>query len=134
MGFVVHVSGFETWGGLIGIGDWGEDRLRIATVDGSMSVEFPDGVGSRGIMNGQLSDPVGFVVDDAGRFFVLDAGNSRVQAFHGARYLTKWGSQGDGPGEFNLIKGEPKGDIALDRRGNIYVVDSFNGRIQKFGP
>jgi DNA-binding beta-propeller fold protein YncE len=39
------------------------------------------------------------------------------------------GSLGSGNGEFN----DPK-DVALDRKGNIYVVDAGNNRIQKFDP
>ena len=132
------VNDLRTWNGFIGFADWGdEDRVWIADLDGSESVAFPDGIGRRGREDGQLIDPISFAVDDAGRFFVLDAGNSRVQVFNGTEYLTKWGSQGNGPGEFELV-GEfewgPTGGIALDSGGNVYVVDSFNNRIQKFGP
>lgn len=136
-GFIIQVSGLEVWHEFMGIADWGEDRVRIARADGSASGAFPEGVGSRGIMNGQLSDPVDFAVDDAGRFFVVDAANGRVQVFEDASYLTKWGTQGDGPGEFDFVSrggGDPKGGIALGGGGKIYVVDPFNGRIQKFGP
>ena len=38
-----------------------------------------------------------------------------------------WGSQGDGPGQFDLPWG-----IAVDGQGAVYVADWANDRIQKF--
>ena len=136
-GGLYNVNDLQTWHEFVGFANLDEGRIWIADLDGSESAEFPDGIGRRGTRNGELIDPISFAVDDTGRFFVLDAGNSRVQVFNGTEYLTKWGSQGSGPGEFQLV-GEvgwgPTGGIALDSRGNVYVVDSFNSRIQKFGP
>lgn len=40
-----------------------------------------------------------------------------------------WGEKGTGPGQFN----EPRG-LAVDRDGDLYVVDSKNNRVQKLGP
>ena len=42
-------------------------------------------------------------------------------------YSTKWGSGGSGNGQFSSPEG-----LARDSSGNIYVVDSYNSRIQKF--
>ena len=42
-------------------------------------------------------------------------------------FLFKWGSPGVGEGEFNGPHG-----IAIDSLENVYVVDSFNNRVQKF--
>src|SRR5205823_6997307 len=39
------------------------------------------------------------------------------------------GGAGSGPGQFNEQVG-----LAFDRSGNLYVADTWNGRIQKFGP
>jgi DNA-binding beta-propeller fold protein YncE len=44
-------------------------------------------------------------------------------------YVRAWGGGGTSPGE--LL--QPLG-IALDRRGDVYVVDQLNWRIQKFAP
>ncbi len=48
-------------------------------------------------------NPREIVVDDAGRIYVLDAGNHRVQVFasNGA-FLRSFGHRGQGPGEFML--------------------------------
>ena len=45
----------------------------------------------------------------------------------GVPSLVKWGSQGNGDGQFNLPTG-----VAADSQGNVYVVDWSNNRIQKF--
>jgi sugar lactone lactonase YvrE len=42
-------------------------------------------------------------------------------------FITKWGSQGSGNGQFEYPTG-----IATDAAGNVYVADSGNERIQKF--
>ena len=68
--------------------------------------------------------------------YVADTFNNRVQAFYLPQFqicmvLGKQSNcgtvSGDGPGEFN----HPK-NIAVDSRGNLYVVDYGNRRIQKF--
>lgn len=42
-------------------------------------------------------------------------------------YLAQWGSRGGGPGQFNFPRG-----IAVDSAGDVYVVDAYNYRLQKF--
>ena len=74
-----------------------------------------------------------------GRFFVLDAGNARVQVFDGDRnYLTQWGEQGSAEGAFDFTSPEETepfaGSICVDEDGYIYVADVSNRRIQKFAP
>ena len=44
-------------------------------------------------------------------------------------YLTQWGTPGSGNGQFNGPEG-----VAVDAGGNVYVADTGNDRIQKFGP
>jgi uncharacterized protein (TIGR03663 family) len=88
------------------------------------------GVGSE---PGALSDPSGLAVDADGNFYVADTGNHRVQKFdRDGELVATFGQPTDDlqnpePGEFNK-----PGDIALDDQGNLYVVDTWNHRIQKF--
>ena len=54
--------------------------------------------------------------------------NFRVQKFTSdGGYLTQWGSQGSGNGQFEYSYG-----IAIDNLDNVYVADESNFRIQKF--
>src|SRR5205085_4947682 len=55
-------------------------------------------------------------------------GNHRIQKFTSAGvFLTKWGSNGTGDGQFNGPQG-----VAVDAADNVYVADTNNNRIQKF--
>jgi sugar lactone lactonase YvrE len=100
---------------------------------------------------GLLRQPLDFAVDEAtSRAFVLDAGHSGVVVFRHNRFLTSWGKAGDQEGAFrfsgaaevveDLLTGAAAqrqvmaGGIARDQEGYLYVADTFNNRIQKFGP
>lgn len=91
--------------------------------------------GGEGRTSGHFRYPTGIAVSDRGEVFVADAFNNRVQVFTlEGHYLRQWGGIGFGigggwPGWFRLAK-----EIALDPAGNVYVVDAFNGRLQKFTP
>ena len=64
----------------------------------------------------------------AGRVYVADNGNHRVQVFSGTGvFLGQWGGLGTGPGQFAAVTG-----FAVDEQGAIYVVDSGLGCVQKF--
>ena len=68
------------------------------------------------------------MVAASGDIYVVDEQNHCVQKFDSSsNFLTKWGSQGRGDGEFI----NPLG-IAVDTAGNVYVADRGNHRIQKF--
>lgn len=67
--------------------------------------------------------------DPAGNIFVSDGYiNSRVAKIDkDGNWLKSWGVRGDKPGEFNTPH-----SIAADAKGNVYVADRFNRRIQVF--
>jgi tripartite motif-containing protein 71 len=86
--------------------------------------------GNFGSANANFHNPTGIACDGKGDVWVVDTNNHRVQKFDGklGGYLMKFGSRGNGEGQFNAPWG-----IAIDRvRGFVYVVDSANFRVQKF--
>jgi DNA-binding beta-propeller fold protein YncE len=54
--------------------------------------------------------------------YIVDSQNERIQKFDSdGNFITKWGSEGYGDGQFWLPH-----DIAIDSSDNVYVVDSGN--------
>lgn len=89
-------------------------------------------LGKAGISgNDQLhfNRPTGVAVATDGSFYVSDGyGNSRVCKFSAAgKYLFEWGTKGDRAGAFDIPHA-----IELDDRGNVYVADRENHRVQVF--
>lgn len=95
---------------------------------------------SQGASRGQFNLPRGIATDAAGNFYVADTANYRVQKFGpDGTFLAAIGSgKGSGDGQFNPINdsgiGTGIGGVAVDGAGNVYVADTWNHRIQKFGP
>lgn len=99
--------------------------------------------GQPGAQPGQFSYPRGIAVDGSGDIYVADSRNHRIQKFDGktGKLLVSFGGffKVDGgdpkkvvataPGKLN----EPNG-IAIGPDDNVYVVDTWNGRIQIFSP
>jgi len=104
---------------------WGS-RCLLRTGEGCRD---PDGGGPLVPGDGQFDGPTDVVIDAAGNVYVVDSGNHRVQKFDSTgKFLTKWGTRGSGPGQFETPIG-----IALDSAGKFaYVTDKGNHRIQKF--
>jgi len=88
-----------------------------------------------GTGNGQFQGTTqGVVADASGDWYVIDAGNLRIQKFSAAgSYLLKFSGPGFGGGLLQAPMG-----IAIDNDGNIHVVDADLGsaitwpRVQKF--
>jgi len=81
-----------------------------------------------GAKPGQVKGPRGMTADAAGRLYVSDTGNNRVQIFgvDGA-FLNTFGEGGSKEGNFS----DPAG-ITVNDKGNIYVADAGNKRVQAF--
>jgi hypothetical protein len=84
---------------------------------------------------GYFNNPYGVAVGAGGNIYVSDSGNNRIQVFTSTGApVTMWGQYGNyesspatGAGYFNMPLG-----VAVDKNGNVYVVDSNNDRIQEF--
>ena len=76
-----------------------------------------------------FSRPTDVAWDPAGNIFVSDGyGNSRVVKYDkNGRFISSVGSRGPGQGQLNLPH-----TIATDAKGNVYVGDRSNRRIQVF--
>lgn len=85
--------------------------------------------------NRRFNRPSDTAIDEErGILYVVESSAHRVDKFdvinlqNGLpRYLSSFGSEGSGNGQFRLPQG-----IDTDSMGNIYVVDTDNSRIQKF--
>lgn len=78
--------------------------------------------------NPTMGGPIGICVDRSDRVWV-SATNDRVQRFASdGAFLCALGGSGVDPGQFDRPHG-----LAVDSQGFLYVADTMNGRIQKFG-
>jgi len=80
---------------------------------------------------GGFNRPTDVAWDLAGNVFIADGyNNSRVvKVDPQGKWLKTWGTRGKEPGQFNILH-----TIANDAKGNIYVGDRTNRRIQVFDP
>jgi DNA-binding beta-propeller fold protein YncE len=73
--------------------------------------------------------PRGIDMDDDGRIYIADALAHGVDIYSSAgQRITGFGVNGFGPGQFRYTN-----DVALDRRGRIFVTDRLNHRVQVWG-
>src|SRR5712692_4074244 len=86
----------------------------------------PTGAGFAG---DNFNRPTDVAWDATGAIFVSDGyGNSRVAKFDkNGKFIKSWGSRGTGPGQFDIPH-----TIAVDAKGDVYVGDRTNKRIQVF--
>lgn len=77
-----------------------------------------------------FGDPLEIALDARGNIYVTDQFSAQlIKLSPSGRLLARWGSQGTGPGQFNIPEG-----VTIDRRGDIYVADTWNSRIKKLSP
>jgi sugar lactone lactonase YvrE len=79
--------------------------------------------------DGRFRQPTDVAWGPDGTIYISDGYvNSRVAKISkDGDWIKSWGQRGKGPGEFNLVH-----SIATDAKGNVYVADRTNRRIQVF--
>lgn len=110
-----------------------------APISGQASLAEPlwQSSGGPGLPFGDVAAPA---IDPEGNVWVPDATRNQFLIFApDGTFLEAWGAPGSGDGEFRFADpragvGYGEGGVAFDAAGNIYVADSGNFRIQKFGP
>lgn len=139
-------------GALAGCGS--ADAPRFRGVPADTAAEF----GSYGTAAAEFKEPFGIAVDQrSGDVYVVDTKNARIQKLTSAgRFLLAWGwgvadgrsralqtctktcftgLEGEGEGEFDLAQGiAVDNDPSSPSRGDVYVIDIFNYRVDKFSP
>jgi DNA-binding beta-propeller fold protein YncE len=86
------------------------------------------GRGGRGFTEGEsFQQPADVAWDSQGNIYVADGlTRSRIAKYEpSGRFITNFGGDGDGPGQFSRIHG-----LQIDAQDNLYVADYDNRRIQ----
>lgn len=102
-----------------------EHTVKVFDTEGALVGAIGRGKGEE---PGQFLFPTYVAVDGAGRVYVTDTLNARVQVFDAeGRHLRVVGQRGNRWGMFDTPKG-----VALDGFGNLYVADSGWSHVQIF--
>ena len=103
-------------------------------LDRDARIKLSIGTRQDGDADGQFYSPAGLVFDHhRGLLLVVDCENHRVQVFScddddGGSFVSKFGEQGDEPGQFNYPEG-----IAIDNdHDRILVIDNYDHRVQSW--
>lgn len=116
--------------GKLYVADYWNDDIEVFSTDGTpLKV-----IGRSGSGPGEFKAPSGVAVLPDGNLVVVDFYNQRVQELRpDGTFVRQWGTTGKkgylSAGAFNYPT-----DVMTDSRGNIYVTDGYNDRIQVFGP
>jgi DNA-binding beta-propeller fold protein YncE len=114
----------EKSGELLVVDTLNDAVFRFALEDMQLTGRF----GSSGTGHGTFNRPTNIFVDRAGRIYVTDSLNFRIQVFSPeGTFRAAFGTIGDNPGRF----ARPRG-VAVDSDGNIYVVDGLFDNVQIF--
>ncbi len=85
--------------------------------------------------------PIAIAIDKQNNLYVLDAQLNAILKFDSdGKFITQWGSQGTGDGQFDFLGGGAHvlplpafiGDVDVDGQSNVYVTVASQNRIEKF--
>jgi sugar lactone lactonase YvrE len=121
------------------IADAGNNRVRevtggrIVTIAGNGTPGYSGDGGPA--TTAALHSPHGVAVDGSGNVYIADAGNNRVRKVSGGTITTIAGNgtpgfSGDHGAATAAELDDPNG-VAVDRRGDVYIADSINGRVRE---
>lgn len=118
----IYVSRFES----------GDESILIFDAEGNYVKEIHDYDYIDPVYEQTMTDrsftPYGIAIDGADRLYVVDELMQYIIVFDSdGSYVDHWGGAGTDPGEFTDAS-----DVAVDRDGNIYVLDAGNDRVQVF--
>ena len=126
------------------IADSGNKRIRKVSPSGIISTVA--GNGTRGFSgdggpatSASLYYPTGVAVDAAGNLYIADRGNDRIRRVNAAGIISTlagngtYGFSGDGGPATAASLRLPTG-VAVDAAGNLYIADTYNGRVRKVTP
>ena len=130
--------------GTVYIADTWNHRIRrvdpgtgaISTVAGTGQAKYGGDQGPA--VNAALNEPVALALDGSDCLYIADQSNNRVRKLELVSGVIttivgtgESGYNGDGaPGPETALAG-PSG-LAVDQEGNLYIADTFNGRIRKW--
>jgi DNA-binding beta-propeller fold protein YncE len=120
--------------GLVWVTDACNHRVQVFDARGNKA-QLVHSWGRQGHTPGMLNYPYDILLDDAalagrpdGFVYLCEFGNHRVQKFTpDGRFIASFGVNGRQPGELD----QPWG-IARDSQGRMYVLDTYNHRVQRF--
>lgn len=122
-----HARGLQPFKMPVGIAATPDNRIFVADAELGFVVEMDAaGKGVRVIGQGQLERPTGVAYDpQGGRLYVADTNAHDIKVFALDGTLLKTiGERGEGPGQFNFPT-----HLAY-ARGDLYVADTMNSRVQ----
>ena len=121
--------------GTLYVADFYNQRVQHLDADGVFLRQWGT-TGEVGIRSGEFNYPTDVAVGPGGDIFVADGYNDRIQVFRPTGELShKWGGpfglniHGPFKGWFSTVTG-----LAVGPKGNVFVADFYNHRIQKFAP
>lgn len=117
---------------------YGNSRIAKFSADGKFIADF----GHKGSGPGEFDTPHGIALDDAGRVYVADRANGRVEIFaSNGQYITEWKSPEIGrpwdiypgtDGRFYIMDGGNMNAAPPDR-GRVVIVDRNGKKLDEFG-
>ena len=138
---------FDEENDVLYVSDTKNNRIQMISTIGSTSdnISFSDEFGNSGSSDDEFDMPTDLAISDNGEnLYVVDNENNRIKIYDltsgdncpsGTEEIIEdevcfddtFGSTGSSNGKFDMPT-----DLAIDKGGDIYVVDSDNNRVQKF--